>query len=141
MADIYQKFIINAPAQEVFDGFCLPKQLDNWWTKQCTGKPSINEVYNFHFSDEYNWFAKVVHVIPGKELTWQMTGAMEDWMGTQVGFRLAPEKTGTSVLFFHKHWQEPNDHFAITTFCWGQLLNGLKNYLEKGEIVPFEKRN
>jgi uncharacterized protein YndB with AHSA1/START domain len=141
MADIYQKFNINESMQHVFDGFCSPRQLNNWWTKRCSGKPQMNELYNFYFSDEYNWYAKVIHVVPGKELTWQMTGAMEDWMGTLVGFVLAPEKSGTSVSFFHKNWQETNDHFAITTFCWGQLLNGLKNYLEKGEIIPFEKRN
>jgi Activator of Hsp90 ATPase homolog 1-like protein len=98
-------------------------------------------VYNFYFGDEYNWYAKVVHVVPGKELTWQMTKAMEDWMGTEVGFTLTQEPNGTSVLFFHKNWVTLSDHFAITTFCWGQLLNGLKNYLEAGIVIPFEKRN
>lgn len=95
----------------------------------------------FCFGVEYNWYAKVIHVVPGKDLTWKMTKAMDDWMRTEVGFTLTPEPNGTSVLFFHKHWATPSDHFSITTFCWGQLLNGLKNYIEAGIVVPFEKRN
>lgn len=141
MPDIYQKFQIKATPQEVFDGFCLPQHLNQWWTKECTGKPVNNEIYNFYFGDNYNWYAKVIHAVPGRELTWQMTKAMDDWMGTEVGFTLVPEPNGTSVMFFHKHWASPSDHFAITTFCWGQLLNGLKNYLEAGIVIPFEKRN
>lgn len=30
---------------------------------------------------------------------------------------------------------------AFTNFCSAILLNALKNYLEKGTIIPFEKRN
>jgi hypothetical protein len=66
---------------------------------------------------------------------------MNDWINTEVGFKLSPENEGTSVLFFHNLWQEASDHFAITTFCWGQLLNGLKQYVEKGVVISFEERS
>jgi uncharacterized protein YndB with AHSA1/START domain len=141
MPDILHKFQIAAPPDRVFDAFCSPEGLNSWWTLRSSGKPETGEAYNFYFAPEYDWFAEVIHVVPTQELTWKMTGAMEDWMGTRVGFRLSPDEQGTSVLFFHTDWKESSDHFAITNFCWGQLLNGLKQFVEKGKIIPFEQRN
>lgn len=67
---------------------------------------------------------------------------MDDWRrDTQVGFVLTETKGGTKVDFFHKHWKEANDHYYISNFCWGQLLQGLKDYVETGKVIPFEKRN
>ena len=81
-----------------------------------------------------------MNVVSGKELTWKLTQAMPDWMNTKVGFILSPEKEGTKVSFYHRDWVEPNEHFAISNFCWASLLNGLKQYVEKGIVVPFEQR-
>ena len=141
MPDILHSFHIKAKPDKVFDTFCSPEGLNSWWTLRSSGKPALAESYNFFFAPEYDWHAEVIHVILNKELTWRMTGAMEDWMDTEVGFKLTPENEGTNILFFHKGWKEASEHFAITNFCWGQLLNGLKQYAEQGVIVPFEKRN
>ena len=141
MPDILHRFHIEASPEKVFDAFCLPEGLNSWWTLRSSGNPEEKNSYNFFFSPEYDWHAEVIHVNPKRELTWRMTGAMEDWMNTEIGFRLTPENSGTAVLFFHNGWKEPSDHFAITNFCWGQLLNGLKLYVEKGIIIPFEERN
>ena len=32
MPDILHQFNIKASTQEVFDAFCTPTRLDNWWT-------------------------------------------------------------------------------------------------------------
>ncbi len=141
MPEILHRFTINATAQKVFEALCSEKGLNNWWTKECSGKPLLHENYRFYFTPEYDWSAKVIHMIEGKELTWQMTKAMDDWMPTQVGFRLEENKGLTNICFFHKGWKEAGEHFAITNFCWGQLLKGLKDYCETGAVVPFEKRN
>ena len=141
MPDIHHSFIIKAPIQKVFDGFCLPEHLNNWWPKRSSGNPLQNEKYNFYFGDDYNWYAEVIEVVPGKSLTWDMQDVMDDWKGTRVGFELREEKEGTKVRFFHTRWKEASDHFAITNFCWGQLLQGLKDFLETGKVLPFEKRN
>ena len=141
MHDIRHKFTVNASPQKVFDAFCYEQGLNSWWTLKSSGRPVLYETYNFYFAPEYDWHAQVIHVIPGKELTWKMTTAMEDWMETEVGFRLLPERDQTSVLFFHKGWKEQSDHYAITNYCWALLLHGLKQYVETGIIIPFEKRN
>ncbi|MFO0940529.1 MAG: hypothetical protein U0930_07150 [Pirellulales bacterium] len=45
------------------------------------------------------------------------------------------------MRFFHVDWESTSDHFAITNYCWGQLLKGLKDYVENGSVIPFENRN
>ncbi|MEQ1585880.1 MAG: SRPBCC domain-containing protein [Cyclobacteriaceae bacterium] len=141
MFDIYHNFIVKSTPQKVFEAFCSPAGLDSWWTLRSAGKPVLGNSYTFYFGPEHDWLAEVIHVVPGRELTWKMVAAMDDWMPTTVGFKLTHLDNNTSVAFFHKDWQEANEHFGITTFCWGQLLAGLKKYVEEGSIIPFEKRN
>ena len=140
MPDILHQFRIESPPQKVFEAFCSVKGLNDWWPARSAGEPKTGEIYTFWFGPGYDWRAKVTHVITGKEITWHMTQAMDDWMGTQVGIRLTPDKNGTLVDFFHQDWREANDHYRISNFCWGSLLTGLKNYVEKGVVVPFDMR-
>lgn len=141
MYSIQHQFIIKKSAQQVFDALTSPAGLNAWWTLDAQGKPELGEAYRWYFGPEYDWQAQVCHVVQGKELTWRMVVAMDDWMPTQVGFSLSENGGATTVSFFHKNWDAANDHYAITNFCWGQLLKGLKDYLENGVIVPFELRN
>ncbi len=69
-----------------------------------------------------------------------MTQTSEHWNGTTFGFDLEQMVDGVKLKFFHKDWSECNDEFRISSFCWALLLNGLKNYLERGIVVPFEDR-
>ncbi len=140
MADILHQFQIDASPRQVFDAFCTAKELTDWWPQRSSGEPKQGEIYTFYFGPAYDWRAEVIHVIPGQEITWKMTQAMDDWMNTQVGIRLTQKGKSTVVDFFHTGWPEPNDHYRISSFCWGTLLMGLKNYVENGIVVPFEKR-
>jgi len=141
MFDIHHNFVVKAPAAKVFDAFCAPRGLDSWWTLKSAGKPEIGNLYTFYFGPEYDWRAAVIDVVTGKELTWKMIETMHDWKNTAVGFQLVEKEGDTLVHFFHSGWAEANEHFGITTFCWGQLLNGLKMYVEDGIVIPHALRN
>lgn len=69
-----------------------------------------------------------------------MTKSDDDWNSTSFGFDLSPLDKAVQVNFWHKGWQEQNEHYKITSYCWAILLKGLKDYVEYGIIVPFEKR-
>ncbi len=58
-----------------------------------------------------------------------MVRTMDDWKNTTVGFELVEKEGNTYVHFFHLGWGEATEHFGITTYCWGQLLHGLKRYV------------
>jgi uncharacterized protein YndB with AHSA1/START domain len=141
MPDIHHIFFVQSNPQKVFDAFCTERGLNSWWTLESKGQPVPGNMYTFYFGPEYDWSAEVVHCIPGKELTWRMRETMDDWKRTQVGFQLSEKNKGTSVAFFHTGWREANEHFGITNFCWAMLLNGLKNYVERGLGVPHASRN
>ncbi|UWX56336.1 hypothetical protein NYZ99_09110 [Maribacter litopenaei] len=69
-----------------------------------------------------------------------MTKSDPDWDATSFGFDLVENGENIKVQFWHVGWRECNAHFRRSSFCWAILLNGLKNYVEKGIIIPFEKR-
>ncbi|MEZ6096794.1 MAG: SRPBCC domain-containing protein [Pirellulaceae bacterium] len=141
MPNIRHQLEIQAPLSHVFDLLTLPDGLNNWWTLECTGTPELGAEYRLYFGPEYDWRAVVSHVLPGEAITWSIVDAMDDWLPTQFGFELEQTAKGCTLRFFHLNWQEESDHFAITTYCWAQLLRGLKDLAETGTIVPFECRN
>lgn len=138
---IYHSLIINTSKNKVFDAVSLPEHLNNWWTLKCSGNPSLNEVYNLNFTNTYNWFGKVSTCFLNKSFHIKMTSSDSDWNPTTFGFELEEVKNGTLLKFSHENWQELNHNFKHSSFCWAMLLNGLKNYLEKGIVIPFEERN
>ncbi|MCK0178043.1 SRPBCC domain-containing protein [Flavobacteriaceae bacterium S0862] len=139
--NIYHNLVINASLKEVFDVVSLPNHLDNWWTLKSSGKPELHTEYNLNFTDEYDWYCKVSKVELIKSFHLKMTKSDDDWNSTTFGFDLEEANNGTLLKFSHINWPKENNHFKHSSFCWALLLNGLKNYLEKREIIPFDKRN
>ncbi|WP_027136931.1 SRPBCC family protein [Gaetbulibacter saemankumensis] len=139
--NIYHNFVINVPAKAVFDAVSLPDHLDNWWTLKSSGIPVLGAKYNLNFTDNYNWFCKISQLEINSSIFFKMTKSDTDWDSTTFGFDLEEKHGQTYVRFSHINWPKDNDHFKYSSFCWAMLLNGLKNYLEKGEIVPFQNRN
>ena len=137
---IYHNVLIEKDSQEVYDAVSQPEHLVKWWPLKCTGSPQIGETYNYNFTDEYNWFAQVTSCKKGDHIHFKMTISDEDWKPTTFGYDLERKEKGTYLRFFHKDWQDCNDHFKHSAFCWALLLKGLKDYLEKGASIPFEKR-
>lgn len=137
---IYHNLLIKASAKQVFDAVSLPKHLNNWWPLSSSGIPELGTVYNFNFTDAYNWYGKVVVCKANESFFIKMTEADEDWNSTTFGFQLEEKENGTYLRFSHTGWPFENDHLKHSSFCWAILLNGLKNYIEKGVIIPFEER-
>ncbi|GAA4896603.1 hypothetical protein GCM10023311_21690 [Flaviramulus aquimarinus] len=138
--NIYHNLIIKASLKAIFDAVSQPKHLDNWWTLKSSGIPELGIEYNLNFTDDYNWFCKVSKIEPNKSIHFKMTKSDKDWNSTTFGFDLKTKNNNTLLKFSHQNWQEKNHHFKQSSFCWAMLLNGLKNYLEKGVIVPFKDR-
>ncbi|MGR3810262.1 SRPBCC family protein [Jiulongibacter sp. NS-SX5] len=140
MNAIYHHFIIRAELKKVFDAVSMPKHLVQWWPKTCKGVPARGEEYNFFFEEPYDWYARVSELEKDKFIYFKMTKSDPDWDPTTFGFELVPHEKGTYLKFFHRDWPEANDHMKYSSFCWAMLLDGLRNYVEKGLVVPFEER-
>ena len=138
--NIYHNFEVKSDARRVFEAFSEPKHLVHWWPQKCEGTPQLGGVYNLFFTEEYDWQAEVVRNEPYKSIYFSMLKSDQDWASTTFGIDLEEKADSTYVRFFHKDWPEENDHFKHSSFCWALLLKGLKNYVEKGVIIPFEDR-
>ena len=140
--NIYHDLVIKSTLKEVFDAVSKPEHLNNWWTLKCTGTPELNAEYNFYFAPEYDWYGKVITCQPNHAFYIKMKKTNdEDWNPTTFGFNLEKIEEGVQVRFFHIDWPLCNHHFRHSSFCWALLLNGLKNYLEKGVVIPFKDRS
>ena len=137
---IYFNLLIQCGKKKVFNAVSEPEHLINWWPLKCSGIPKVDEVYNFNFTDDYDWYAEVKSVNNGEHIHYKMTKSDADWNSTSFGFDLEKKENGTYLQFFHKDWPECNTHFKHSSFCWAILLKGLKDYLEKGLVIPFEER-
>ena len=70
-----------------------------------------------------------------------MLTSSDDWNLTTFGFKLKfLGKKSTQVHFSHTNWLHCNAEFKQSSYCWAILLNGLKNYVEKGIVIPFTER-
>ncbi|MDO1501557.1 SRPBCC domain-containing protein [Winogradskyella maritima] len=138
---IYQDLVVKTNKPNVFEAISNPTILEKWWPLKCSGQPEVGATYNFNFTDEYDWYAVVASCKTNDHIHYKMTKSDVDWNPTTFGFDLETHKHGTQLKFWHKDWPECNDHFKHSSFCWALLLKGLKDYLEKGIVIPFEERS
>ncbi len=140
MHHIYFDLFIQAPKAAIFQAVSSPEHLVNWWPQRCSGEAREGASYNFFFTPEYDWHGEVITCRPNEAFHIKMTSSDADWDPTSFGFDLEELAEGIRLKFWHRDWPELNHHYRRSAFCWAMLLNGLKNYVEKGEIVPFEDR-
>ena len=138
--DIYHDVFIEASKEEVYDAISKPEHLINWWPYKCKGEARLGAEYNFYFTPEYDWYGEVVQYDKTKSFHIKMTKSDADWDPTTFGFDLKSVSGGTQLHFWHKDWPVCNHHFRKSSWCWAMLLSYLKNYLEKGTVVPFNER-
>lgn len=97
-------------------------------------------MYEFRFGPEYQWRAVVVRRELDMAIEWELTMAMDDWMGTRFGFVLDACGDDTEVEFHHAGWAEATPHFRTTSYCWTMYLRLLKRFLEAGAVAPYVDR-
>ncbi|GLR15819.1 SRPBCC family protein [Portibacter lacus] len=137
---IYHNLVINGSKKDVFEAISDPNHLVNWWPLKCSGEVKLGGVYRLFFSEEYDWLAKVVYFDPYNTFELSMIKSDEDWATTSFKYELVEKKGKLWLNFSHEGWETENDHFKHSSYCWAMLLNGLKNYVEKGSIIPFVDR-
>lgn len=134
MYHIFHDIDINCFRDELFKAISTPSGLNSWWTVKSSGTPGINEEYEFYFSEEFQWYARVLEINEPESITYQVFDADQDWTNTLLSFEiLATEnKNQHKLRFEHRNWSSINAHYRQTSFCWALYLNELKKNLETG---------
>ncbi len=137
---IFHSVFIESSPQSVYNALSQADHLINWWPLRCSGQAQVGNIYNFYFTPEYDWYGAVIQCEPNQSFHIKMTKSDPDWGPTSFGFDLEEKAGGVQLDFWHIGWPVCNHHFKRSSYCWAILLQGLKNYVEKGVIVPFEDR-
>jgi uncharacterized protein YndB with AHSA1/START domain len=140
METVFHNFSISAPLKDVFQAISTAEGLNSWWSKSCSGITALGEEYEMGFGPGYDWIAVVSKY---EETRFELTfnAAMDDWIGTRVGFTLVEQNGAINVEFYHTGWRERSEHFKISSYCWAMYLRLLRRFVELGEVVEYERRN
>ncbi|HLG83476.1 MAG TPA: SRPBCC domain-containing protein [Bradyrhizobium sp.] len=130
MPNILHRVGIAAEPARVFEALGTVEGIKNWWSSETHGDASVGGAFQFR----KNRF-EVVHADPSL-VVWRYSGPAEDWVGTEIRFRLEWRDDQTFVLFSHEGWREPNEFMHHCSTKWATFLLSLKDLVENGEGRP-----
>lgn len=96
----------NSAPEQVFEALSTIEGLAAWWTRDTTGDPDVGGTIRFRFVPG-GFDMRVLELVPGKVVLWEVVDGPPEWIGTQVSFELKQEGAFTIVLFEHRGWSEP----------------------------------
>jgi uncharacterized protein YndB with AHSA1/START domain len=136
MADILHRVGVkgSSPA-EVYQALTTIDGLAGWWARNTTGNADVGGVIEFRFVVG-GFDMKVVELVPGKRVLWEVVAGPDEWIGTHVSFDLRQEGGYAIVLFEHQGWAEPVEFMYHCSTKWATYLLSLKQLLETGRGAP-----
>lgn len=128
---------IKATPDEVYKALTDPRQLARWWTSDTRGKSEVGGHLEFWFG-EFRQKFEVTALKPRELVRWKGSReGTDEWIGTEIGFRLKPDGKQTLVRFTHSNWKGDTDFLAHCSTKWAVFLLSLKDLLEKGKDQPY----
>ena len=76
---------------------------------------------------------KVLELVPGKRVLWQVVDGPKEWIATKVSFDLRQEGDYCLVFFKHEGWKEQVDFMHHCSTKWGSYMMSLKALVETGK--------
>jgi uncharacterized protein YndB with AHSA1/START domain len=135
MPDILHRVGVQGTAARVFEALATVDGLSHWWMVGTTGDPEVGGT--LHFSPDGGGFEmKVLESKPGEVVKWQCVGGPDEWVGTDLTFRLLQKDRQTFVLFTHAGWRDPVEFMHHCSTKWAMFLLSLRNWVERGEGRP-----
>ena len=135
MPDILHRVGIQSTPEKVFKAVSTIEGLSHWWTTDTAGDARLGGILRFRF-DGGGMDMKVVELRPNELVKWKCVDGPEEWIGTEVIFRLKPKDDQVFVLFSHANWKEPVEFMHHCSTKWATFLLSLRDWLEKGEGRP-----
>jgi uncharacterized protein YndB with AHSA1/START domain len=135
MPDILHRVGIQASAEKVYQALSTLDGLSHWWIVGTTGETKAGKTV--HFKPEGGGFDSSTFMSkPGEVVKWSCVGGPDEWIGTELTFRLRKEADQTFVLFSHAGWREPVEFMHHCSTKWAVFLISLKNWVERAEGRP-----
>ncbi|WP_020388427.1 SRPBCC family protein [Kribbella catacumbae] len=136
MVDILHRVGVKASVDEVYTALTTIDGLAGWWTTNTVGEGSeVGGVVQFTFGPG-GFDMKVLELVPGKRVLWEVVEGPEEWVGTQVEWELGQVDEWAIILFKHEGWKEPVEFMNHCSTKWAIFLMSLKSMIETGKGSP-----
>jgi len=140
MADIIHRVGIKAPVSKVYGALSTIDGLAGWWTKDTTGVASSGGTIEFLFrspgGETIGDIGMKVTALHPDEVRWRCASGPEEWIGTDVSFKLSPDGDYTILRFSHDNWREATEFTAHCSTKWAAFMLSLKDLVETGKGRP-----
>jgi len=141
MIDIIHRVGIKAPPSKVYAALATLEGVAGWWTKETSGVSRPGGTIDFQFSSPGGeriggMTMEVLALEPDKDVRWRCKAGPEEWIGTDVDFRLTQDGDYTFVHFGHRNWREAVEFTEHCSTKWATFLLSLKDLVETGKGRP-----
>jgi uncharacterized protein YndB with AHSA1/START domain len=141
-----QTLVIDAAPSAVYAALTTAEGLRGWWTPECTVDTHVGGVIHLHFGQTrkdmcieqldtnrgVRWFCTRAR-IASEDLTHK-----DEWVGTEIAFRLTPTFDGKTRLDFEHVGLVPSlECYAMCERGWRYFLGSLKQLAETGRGTPW----
>jgi len=105
--EIWHEILINSSTSEVYQAVTDVQKLAHWWTTGARGETEIGSSLEFWFGEFCGSIVKVCALEENELVQWHVTGGgAEDWLDTEVSFRIFRDNEQTFLHFRHSNWRE-----------------------------------
>lgn len=79
---------------------------------------------------------EILELDPAGRVRWRVTDGPEEWIGTEIDWRLDQRDEWTIVQFAHEGWREPVEFVGHCSTKWATFLLSLRDLVETGRGRP-----
>jgi uncharacterized protein YndB with AHSA1/START domain len=145
MEHFQQRLILQADPAAVYAALTTPAGLRDWWTPDCDVATAVGGTLRFRFGRNHKEM-RIERLQPLQEVRWRCTAAHiatlqrpDEWVGTELVFRLAPAGAGRTRLDFEHIGLVPGlECHALCARGWRHFLGSLQQLVETGRGTPYE---
>ena len=137
MVDILHRVGVVASLPDVYKALVTPEGLARWWTTDTSGEGEVGSKLSFRFGDAGGFDMEVLELDPSGHVRWRVTDGPDEWIGTEIDWRLDQRNEYTIILFKHEGWREPVEFMNHCSTRWATYLMSLKELVDTGHGRPY----
>jgi uncharacterized protein YndB with AHSA1/START domain len=141
-----RQLALAASADAVYQALSTQKGLRSWWTQTCDVASTVGGKATFRFG-EHHKVMQITRLVAALEVRWHCVEALinvdafkrkDEWVGTDIVFKLIPQSAGTTLLDFEHVGLTPDfECFGVCQSGWDLYLGSLQSLVETGQGAPF----
>ncbi|HEX6850223.1 MAG TPA: SRPBCC domain-containing protein [Candidatus Polarisedimenticolaceae bacterium] len=145
MTHFRQNLLLQATPAAIYAALTTKEGLRGWWSQDCQGQTHPGGVLTFRFGPHHKEM-RIEKMEADREVRWRCVGAhiaflekKDEWVGTQIVFRLTPEGEGRTRLEFEHVGLVPSfECYEVCDSGWKYFLASLRGFVETGRGTPHE---